>query len=680
MFHFLKNVSIGRKLTLANMVTSSAALLLASAGFVAYERYNYQRELIGDLDSMGALTSYNCAAALAFADVGSATQTLGGLAIQPHIVAAWVYDKDGRLFASYQREAGAKLTPPPVTTPLGEHFADEHIDLLQAIMLDNERVGTIALRADLTQFRARLVRYALIVSAVMFMAILAAYLIALPAQRVIATPIVDLAKTTEKVATEKNYSLRAIKHGSDEIGQLIDGFNAMLEQIQSRDAALQRANDELEHRVEERTAQLKEEVVERGRVAEALRNSEMFLNSLLQSLPLGIFRKDTDGRYIYGNDFFTSRFGRSEKEMIGRTDYDLAPAEMAKQYLADDDKVMSTRQALERDEIEVLPSGEKRWIHIIKVPITGQNGHVTGTQGMYWDVTERKLAEEQLEQMHRQLLDTSRQAGMAEIATGVLHNVGNVLNSVNVSATLVAEQVRHSKAANLARVVELFKQHEADLGAFLTADPKGRIVPAYLGTLADNLAEERKNVIGELEQLRKNVEHIKDIVAMQQSYAKTSGVNDTISVPDLVEDALRMNAGSLARHDIDIARDYQVRPVVTVDKHRVMQILINLIRNAKYACDESGRVDKLLTLRITADERFVRIAVIDNGVGIPAENLTRIFAHGFTTRSEGHGFGLHSGALAAKELGGSLTAHSEGPGQGATFTLEIPFKPETRHP
>ena len=147
-----------------------------------------------------------------------------------------------------------------------------------------------------------------------------------------------------------------------------------------------------------------------------------------------------------------------------------------------------------------------------------------------------------------------------------------------------------------------------------------------------------------------------------------------MAVPDIVEDALHINAGSLARHEVDIFRDYQARPVVTTDKHKVMQILINLVRNAKYACDESGRTDKQITVRTTSDDRGVKIAISDNGVGIPAENLTRIFNHGFTTRKDGHGFGLHSGALAARELGGALTVQSDGPGRGATFVLELPFR------
>jgi signal transduction histidine kinase len=259
------------------------------------------------------------------------------------------------------------------------------------------------------------------------------------------------------------------------------------------------------------------------------------------------------------------------------------------------------------------------------------------------------------------------------VATSVLHNVGNVLNSVNISATVMADHIRRSKASNVGKVAELLTRHTTDLGDYLTKDPKGKIIPAYLASLTEAIIAEQATITDELAGLQKNIDHIKDIVAMQQNYAKTSGVLETIPVPDLIEDSLRMNSGSLASHEVEIVRDYGVRPAVTLEKHKVLQILVNLIRNARYACEESGRADKVITLRTTGDERCVRIAVIDNGVGIPAENLVRIFNHGFTTRATGHGFGLHSGALAARELGGALLVHSDGPGLGATFTLELPL-------
>jgi signal transduction histidine kinase len=286
---------------------------------------------------------------------------------------------------------------------------------------------------------------------------------------------------------------------------------------------------------------------------------------------------------------------------------------------------------------------------------------------------ERKRAEEQLIDAHRDLLAASRLAGMAEIATNVLHNVGNVLNSVNVSANLVAENVKKSRASNLARVAALLREHEHDLADFLTNDPKGRQLPAYLAQLSEYFLTSQEATVQELDSLHVNIGHIKDIVTMQQSYAKVSGVREIINVTDLVEDSLRMNGGALIRHRIEVVREMDDVPALNLDKHKVLQILINLIGNAKYACEESGRPGKQLTMRLNNGNGHVRISVIDNGVGIPPENLTRIFNHGFTTRKGGHGFGLHSSALAAKEMGGSLRVHSDGPNQGATFTLELPL-------
>ena len=174
--------------------------------------------------------------------------------------------------------------------------------------------------------------------------------------------------------------------------------------------------------------------------------------------------------------------------------------------------------------------------------------------------------------------------------------------------------------------------------------------------------------------MAKNVDHIKEIVGMQQNYARIAGATETLQMADLVEDALSLHARALLRHDVEVIREYDPTvPRVTVEKHKVLQILVNLIHNAKYACDAAKRAEKRLTVRVGQGGDCVRIAVVDNGIGIPAENLTKIFSHGFTTRAAGHGFGLHSAALAAREMGGVLRVHSDGVDQGATFTLEIPF-------
>jgi Signal transduction histidine kinase regulating C4-dicarboxylate transport system len=290
------------------------------------------------------------------------------------------------------------------------------------------------------------------------------------------------------------------------------------------------------------------------------------------------------------------------------------------------------------------------------------------------EIEERKRMQQEVERVHRELLDISRQAGMAEVATGVLHNVGNVLTSVNVSTTVLGERIRDSKARWVENLRDLVKANEWNLARFFTEDPRGRQVPEFLERLSMHLARERAELVREVEALSKNVEHIKEIVVMQQSYATVSGVTEKVGLVELVEDALRMNSSAFERHELELVRDYRATPVVVVEKHKVLQILINLLRNAKYACEDSGRADKRVTVRVTADGRCAEVAVIDNGVGIPAENLTRIFSFGFTTRkSRGHGFGLHNGALAAKTLGGTLRARSDGAGRGAEFVLELPL-------
>jgi PAS domain S-box-containing protein len=323
--------------------------------------------------------------------------------------------------------------------------------------------------------------------------------------------------------------------------------------------------------------------------------------------------------------------------------------------------------------------GHYLWIEAIIFVVCDETGTSQGMRGVCLDITSRKEAEADLEITERKLRDASRQAGMAEVATGVLHNVGNVLNSVNVSAVVVTDHIRQSSVSHLDKAVALLRQNEGN-NTFLTSDGNGRKLADFLAQLSTQVQAEHATALDELKQLGKNIDHIKEIVSMQQQYARVAGISEEVSVAELVDDSLRMNAGALLRHDVQIVREFKATPVINVDKHKVMQILVNLIRNAKYACDEANLTGKCLTVSVEDDVDTVRISVRDNGVGIPPENLRRIFSHGFTTRKDGHGFGLHSGALAAKEMGGSLSVQSEGAGRGATFTLELPRRsPQSSH-
>ncbi|GAA0750648.1 sensor histidine kinase [Ideonella azotifigens] len=287
----------------------------------------------------------------------------------------------------------------------------------------------------------------------------------------------------------------------------------------------------------------------------------------------------------------------------------------------------------------------------------------------------RKAREQEAAQ--RQALENARHAGMAEIATNVLHNVGNVLNSVNVSAELIATRVRDSEAASLGCAVQLIEQNGDRLGDYLTNDARGRMLPMYLKQLAQALEEERAEIAAELAVLTKNVRHIKEIVSTQQAYAGASSLVEPVHIVELIEDALRIDNSALAGRNVTLLREFEAVPALLLDKHRVLLILVNLIANARHAMQRLPEAAHRLTLRVqVADPCSLQVIVADTGEGIAAEHLTKIFAHGFTTKKDGHGFGLHSCVLAAREMGGKLTVASAGPGQGAAFTLELPLKTE----
>jgi C4-dicarboxylate-specific signal transduction histidine kinase len=227
-------------------------------------------------------------------------------------------------------------------------------------------------------------------------------------------------------------------------------------------------------------------------------------------------------------------------------------------------------------------------------------------------------------------------------------------------------------------VAGLFREHHDDLGRFLTEDGKGRQIPAFLEALAEQLAIEQAAMERELRGLAQNVEHIKEIVALQQSYSKVSGALETLCAKQLVDDALRMAGAVLTRHHIEVVREFDAVPPVLADRHKTLQILVNLVTNAKQALEQRPDGRRVLVRITRSSESRVRFEVTDNGAGVAKENLARIFSHGFTTKRHGHGYGLHSGANAAKEMGGSLQVRSDGLGLGATFVLELPIGVDAR--
>ncbi len=300
------------------------------------------------------------------------------------------------------------------------------------------------------------------------------------------------------------------------------------------------------------------------------------------------------------------------------------------------------------------------------------HGQLARVLGVSWDVTEQVQQEERRLDLQMQLRDVSRQAGMAEVATGVLHNVGNVLNSLGVSATLVLSGLRDSRVGNVQRVAKLLSEQGDRLGDFLENDPRGREVRGYLTNLGENLCAENRALHADTQAIVVHVEHIGKIVAAQQCYARRGGVTEEVDVAELVDKAITLNFTDST--DVTITRDYQCAPRLTVDRHKMIQILGNVLSNARHALRDQTQGQRILTVRIRAMiQGSFAIDVEDSGIGMEGTVLQRLFEFGFTTKKNGHGFGLHASANLAKELGGELSGHSNGPGHGARFTLRLPL-------
>lgn len=400
----------------------------------------------------------------------------------------------------------------------------------------------------------------------------------------------------------------------------------------------------------------------------------------LDSIPDRIYFKDLESKYVRCSKAMAKEFGLADgREIKGKSAFNFFSEEYAKTTYEIEKNIIESRETVEGViDRESWKDGRESWILSTKLPWTDKNGNVIGTIGISKDLTSVKESEKELNVINQQLVEASRHAGMAEIATGILHNVGNVLNSANVSLSVIGDAIKQSKVDTFAKVNQLISENSHDLPTFFAENEKGKQIPGFLSKLSDRLVSDKHKLLAEVDDLAKGINHIKEIISMQQSYARVSSPVETLKVSDLFTDALHIHKGAFDRHKIRIERDFADLKPIKVDKHRVLQILVNLLHNAKYACDESDAEDKIVTIRTLSDkEDHVTLEVEDNGVGIAEENLERIFRHGFTTREKGHGFGLHSCAISAEDIGGTLSVRSDGLGHGAVFSLVLPTSPKS---
>lgn len=286
---------------------------------------------------------------------------------------------------------------------------------------------------------------------------------------------------------------------------------------------------------------------------------------------------------------------------------------------------------------------------------------------------------EKVAQSRAALVGAARAAGMSEIATGVLHNVGNVLNSVNVSAHIAVEKARASSGADLRKVMDILRPSRDDIAGFIARDPRGKHLYTLLDSLTEKLVAEQATLLRELGSLTEGVAHIKELVQSQQGYAGRAGVREILTLSEQIEAAISITSQATSgSNGVEIVREFEHVPAVAIERHRLMEILVNLIQNARQSVAEAKVPRPQVNVRLARlDEYHLRIEVVDNGIGISPENLARVFTYGFTTKKNGHGFGLHASANAATEMGVQLSVHSDGKGRGATFALDIPIQVPT---
>jgi signal transduction histidine kinase len=281
----------------------------------------------------------------------------------------------------------------------------------------------------------------------------------------------------------------------------------------------------------------------------------------------------------------------------------------------------------------------------------------------------------------KKLLDTSRLAGKAEVATEVLHNVGNTLNSISVSAERLGEMVQKSGSATLPGIVKLIEAHKDDPAAFFGGDPKGRKLPLYFASLAEQLTKERWRLMEEIGHQIRHIRRAADIIRTQQDAVGGSALIEHFDLASVLDESVELFAQKISERQITVERDYARLPVMQGERRKILQIAGNLISNAADSFDGFNQPKRKITLRLRADgeekERMV-MEVGDNGRGISRAVMKQLFAFGFTAKKGGHGFGLHNAANLAAEMGGALTADSGGEGKGAVFRLELPTAAERR--
>lgn len=611
------------------MLVSSAVLLLASAGFIAHEWVTFRSIMVRSRSTQAEIVAINTVSALLFNDPESAAETVRALRVKSDIHSAAIYTAEGRLFAKYLRSDGVSVFEMPERIPAGmegHRFESGFLFLSRPILSNGERIGTVYIQSDLQELNVRLKGYALIVVGVLVVSLLTAYRVSATLQGNISRPLLDLARTAKNVSEEKDYSVRAATGNRDEIGLLVETFNEMLSQIQTRDAALQKTQDELEQRVKERTLSLEQEVGERKR-------AEVFLDSIVENIPNMIFVKEAkELRFVRFNKAGEVLLGYSREDLLGKNDHDFFPKEQADSFIAKDRQVLGAGYLVDIPEEPVQTRRRgARILHTQKIPLYDGEGNPIYLLGISEDITERKQVEEELKKLNSQLEAANKE--LEAFSYSVSHDLRAPLRHIN-------------------GFVELLKEHAA-----ARLDTKGQ---RYIEIIVN--ASKR---MGSL---------IDDLLVFSRM-AKSEMRIGRVSLGSLIQEVIRDLQPEIQNREI--AWTIGTLPDLEGDAAMLRQVWANLIGNAVKYTRTRARAKIEIGSRTEGEETvfFVR----DNGVGFDpqyADKLFGVFQRLHRAEEfEGTGIGLANVRRIIHRHGGRTWAEGE-LDRGAAFYFSLPNRKE----
>lgn len=634
-----RNLTIKRKLTLLVMLACIVSLLIAGATFAAYEWVALRQFMVWSLSAQTQIIADNCKAAVAFNDVEDAKETLSSLRVHSAIVFGGIYDKSGKLMASYYRYGQDKQVQPVQLKEKGHVFAENFLTVYERVILDGEVIGTACVRSDLGPLYSMLSSSVKIVFAIIFIGLAAAYFISSRLQRVVSKPILDLADLAKAVSEQRDYAVRGTKISNDEIGFLIDAFNQMLEQIQVRDVALVNANKQLEAKVAERTADLEATIQKRKKVEQALRQSDQRFKQVADTAVEWLWEVNSDGLYTYASPVVERLFGYKPGELVGKKHfYDLFVPGCRQELKLAAFEVFAKKRILRNFENpNVHKDGRVVWVATNGLPMFDENGNLIGYRGSDIDITARKEVEAALKEANSDLEEAVRK----------LEETNNELkNFAYIASHDLREPLRKISA----------------FGGLLGTSLKGK--------LNDDDKENLELMIDGADRMQQMIEAL-----LTYSRVTTRGAEfQTVDLNAVVEDLCKFELAV----KIEESRAKIVVPErlhnIKGDPTQIRQLMQNLIANGlKY--QKKGAIPQITIRSSDVDSDTVRAEVTDNGIGIKEAHFKSLFVMFKRLHSrqeyDGTGIGLAVCKKIVERHGGNIGVNSTY-GEGSTFWFTVP--------